>query len=401
MLTTSFPLYPGHPAGMFVYEQARHLCRAGIEVEVLAPLQDGARPFEIMEGVAVRRFPYFWPVKRARLCYGPGIPENMKTDPALRFQLPFLAGLFAVNAVRMAGGCDALYAHWSIAGLAAVLAGKLTGRPAVVMIHHGQERYGGNRLEKYVINHAARVVCNSGFTMNRLTRFYRPRKCLVIPPGVDVDRFRPLDIDAADPFFAGLGIPGRVPAVMALGRHIGWKGYVHLVEAAARLKDRMEFVLVLGGKGPETDNLRKRAADLGIRERVIFPGQIPNRDLSRLYNRAAVFVQPSVVDEGGHTEGLGVVLMEAMACGTPCVASDVGGIPDLVRHGHNGFLTPAGDAAALAESILKLLQDPALNRAMGENGRRYIEDHYSWTGLTGKTVALLESLRVAPGDEKT
>jgi L-malate glycosyltransferase len=392
MLTTSFPLYPGHPAGMFVYEQARHLCRAGISVEVLAPLQAGAHRFEVMEGIAVRRFPYFWPLTRARLCYGHGMPENMKENPRLRFQLPFLTGLFIVNAIRLARGCDVLYAHWSLAGLAAVLAGKLTRRPAVVMIHHGQERYGDNLLEKVVIHNADQVVCNSGYTMSRINRFYNPRKCVIIPPGVDVDRFRPRPVDGSDDFFIRLGIPADMPAVLAMGRHIEWKGYVHLVEAAARLKDRFEFVLILGGQGPETENLRKRAADLGIRDRVIFAGQIPNHDMPRLYNRAAVFVQPSVVDKKGNTEGLGVVLMEAMACGIPCVASDVGGIPDLVKDGYNGFLTSAGDAAALEEKILKLLRDPAMSQKMGENGRCSIEENYSWAGLTEKTIVLLASL---------
>ncbi|MEW6077411.1 MAG: glycosyltransferase family 4 protein [Thermodesulfobacteriota bacterium] len=397
MLTTSFPLFPGDPAGTFVYEQARHLNRAGVSVEILAPLQDNASRFEIMDGVPVRRFPYFWPENQSRLCYGYGIPENMKADPSLRFQLPFLTGLFFIHALKLARGRDVLYAHWSLAGLAAVLAGKLTGKPAVVMIHHGQERYGDSRLEKFVINYADRVVCNSGYTMSRLTRFYHPRHCDILPPGVDVDIFRPQPIDSSDIFYANLGIPEHMPVVLAMGRHIEWKGYIHLVEAAARLKDRSSFVLVVGGQGPETDNLKKRAADLGIRERVILPGHIPNRDMPRLYNRASVFVQPSVIDGGGHTEGLGVVLMEAMACGIPCVASDVGGIPDLVRDGHNGILVPAGDVPVLAESIFSLLKDPATGRKMGENGRRFIEQNYSWTALTGKTIALLESLRPGAG----
>ena len=120
--------------------------------------------------------------------------------------------------------------------------------------------------------------------------------------------------------------------------------------------------------------------------------QIPNHEMPGLYNRASVFVQPSIVDKEGNTEGLGVVLMEAMACAVPCVASDVGGIPDIVKDGYNGFLVPARDSAALAGGILTLLSDQALNRTMGENARRFIEENYAWTHLTRKTAVLLKSL---------
>jgi len=392
MLTTSFPLYQGHPAGVFVYEQARHLCRTGISVDILAPLHPGGRRSEVMAGISVRRFSYFWPKTRSRLCYGDGIPENMKKQPLLRFQLPFLVLMFFVNTIRLARRYDVIYAHWSLSGLAGVLAGKIMNRPVVVMIHHGQNRYGNNFLEKFVINNADRVVCNSSFTMEHIVRFFKPRDCSVISPGVDIDVFKPQKISASDVLFEKTGIPGDLPVILAMGRHIEWKGFVYLIEAAAEMKGQVPFVLVLGGQGPETEILRKKAQALGLGKQIIFTGQIPNRDLPRLYNRASVFAQPSIVDKEGNTEGLGVVLMEAMACGTPCVACDVGGIPDIVRDGENGFLVPARDVPGLVTAISKLLNNQALNEKMGKDGRRFIEENYSWARLTRKTVPLLEAL---------
>jgi glycosyltransferase involved in cell wall biosynthesis len=263
------------------------------------------------------------------------------------------------------------------------------------MIHHGQEGYGAGFLERFVINNADRVICNSKYTMNRIRYYCRSCHCSAIPPGVDVGVFKPDKIDPTDGFFARLRIPYQSPVVLAVGRHIKLKGFRYLIEAAARIKDQVPFVLVIGGQGPETENLRNRARELGLGEQVIFAGRIPNHDLPRLYNRAAVVVQPSIVDEEGNTEGLGVVLIEAMACGIPCVASNVGGIPDIVKDGDNGFLTPPKDTAALAESILTLLGNQELNQKMGENGRRFVRQNYSWAHLTSRTVVLLESLRNA------
>ena len=394
MLTTSFPLYQGHPAGTFVYEQARHLCRAGVSVDILAPSHPGARAFETMDGMHVRRFSYFWPRRRARLCYGAGIPENMRQEPVLRFQMPFLVFFFMVHTFCLARRYDVIYAHWSLAGLAAVLAGMILKRPVVVMIHHGQERYGGNRLEKYVIDKADRVVCNSRYTAEAILRYFKPRDCSLIPPGVDVEMFKPQEIDPAGDFFKRLGIPAQGAVVLAMGRHIGWKGFDYLIEAAARLKRRSPFCLVIGGQGPETGNLKKKVAGLGLSESVVFVGGISNHEMPRLYNRATIFAQPSIVDAQGNTEGLGVVILEAMACGLACVASAVGGIPDIVRDGYNGILTPPSDAAALAEAIARLLNDPAMNRRMGENGRRFVVENYAWPRLTEQTVALLNSLPV-------
>jgi len=374
MLTTSFPLYQGHPAGVFVYEQARHLCRAGVSVDILAPLHPEGRSFEVMEGVIVRRFSYFWPKTWARLCYGDGIPENIKKQAVLGFQLPFLVIAFFFHTLRLARRNNVIYAHWSPAGLAGVLAGKIMKRPVVVMVHHGQERYGDNRLERFLINNAGHVICNSSYTMDRIIRYYKPRHCTVISPGVDTDVFTPYKIDFSDVFFKRMGIPDHLPVVLAMGRHIGWKGFAYLIEAAAQIKDQAPFVLVIGGQGPETGALRGKAGALGMRERIIFTGQIPNHDMPRLYN---------------------VVLMEAMACGVPCVASAVGGIPDIVKDGHNGFLVPAKDVTALADSILRLLNDKTLNEKTGQNGRHFIERNYSWRQLTAKTMAMLETLKDA------
>ncbi len=393
MLTTSFPLYKGHKAGVFVYEQARHLCRAGQQVTVLAPADQESRPASVnMAGVMVRRFRYFWPEAWQRLCYGDGIPENMKKYPVVRFLMPCLVCMFFLHTLRLARTHDTIYAHWTLAGLAGMLAGKLLRKPVVVMIHHGQERYETNCLEKYVIEHADQIVCNSTYTRERVKQYFRPRHCMVIPPGVDTDLFHPEEVDPDNECFHSLHIPPQVPVIFSLGRHIEWKGYRYLLQAVALFDKSQPCLLVIGGQGPQTIILKKKAKELGISGKVRFPGGISNEKTPWLYNRAAVFVQPSIVDAAGNTEGLGVVLMEAMACGTPCVASVVGGIPDLVKDGYNGFLVPPEDPEGLAERLKELLTDEALNRRMGKSARQFIQHNYAWPVLTGQTLQMLTPL---------
>src|SRR5207247_5934205 len=142
---------------------------------------------------------------------------------------------------------------------------------------------------------------------------------------------------------------GRGP-VLFVGRLVERKGVAHLIEAIARLGSRGPRLEIVG-EGPERPGLEALAARLGVVDRVVFRGKIPPDELQASYARAAVCVLPSVLDARGDTEGLGVVLLEAMNHGTPVIASRVGGIPDIVEDGVSGLLVPPGDADALAAAV--------------------------------------------------
>jgi glycosyltransferase involved in cell wall biosynthesis len=130
----------------------------------------------------------------------------------------------------------------------------------------------------------------------------------------------------------------------------------------------------------------------GIGKRVKFLDYIPDDCIPAYYAAADVFVLPSVVDEGGDTEGLGVVLLEALACKTPCVASNVGGIPDVITDGLNGFLVGPGDSQALVDRISKLIADSGLRRRMGGQGRLFVERHFSWHAKARQILEVYEEV---------
>jgi glycosyltransferase involved in cell wall biosynthesis len=173
------------------------------------------------------------------------------------------------------------------------------------------------------------------------------------------------------------------------------KGVAHLIEAIARLGSpgpRLEIV----GEGPERPSLEALAGRLGVADRVVFRGKIPPEELQASYARAAVCVLPSVLDARGDTEGLGVVLLEAMNHGTPVIASRVGGIPDIVEDGVSGLLVPPGDADALAAAVRRVRDDPALARRLGEGGRRRLHEQFNWPAIVRRWLDLYTGLVTRP-----
>ncbi len=172
--------------------------------------------------------------------------------------------------------------------------------------------------------------------------------CRVLPNGVEIDRFA-----KADPW------PTKRKAVLFVGRHEPRKGLDALLEAFARLP--ADTVLWVAGEGPETARLRQEAPE--GQGRVEWVGRLSDEELARRLRAAAVFCAPSL-----HGESFGVVLLEAMAAGTPVVASDIAGYRDVARHHREALLVPPGDANALAEALGRVLSDGDLTSALVEAG---------------------------------
>jgi glycosyltransferase involved in cell wall biosynthesis len=151
------------------------------------------------------------------------------------------------------------------------------------------------------------------------------------------------------------------------------KGIRFLIEAAARLKPQYpDLKVVVAGDGFERPELIQLAENLGIANDVTFLGWVPNTELPPYYRAAAVSVIPSL------EEGFGIPAAEAMGCETPVVASDAGGLPEVVQHGVTGLVVPRGDAGALAEAIGSLLADPERRTAMGRAGRERALRLFDW-----------------------
>lgn len=209
----------------------------------------------------------------------------------------------------------------------------------------------------------------------------------VLRAQVDLDRFNP-DVDTSV-VSERYGL-GERPVVLCFGRLVPRKGIDRLIRAMPQVARRVpDAVLLIAGTGPEEGKLRKLARDTDAS--VVFAGRVPDEDAAPVYARADVFALP-VADRwfGLEIEGLGVVLLEAAAAGTPCVTGRSGGTPEAVLDGETGFVVDATDEAELVDRIVRLLSDDGLRASMGAAGRAHVAQNFSAAAATEPLLAWLD-----------
>jgi len=305
-------------------------------------------------------------------------------------------------------GADLVHSHTWYANLAGHVASLLHGVPHVVTVHSleplrpwkAEQLGGGYALsswcERVAIESAARVVAVSAGMRDDVLAAYPvvdPERVRVIHNGIDPADYTPAQRphDAATlALLDRLGVDPSRPAVLFVGRITRQKGVPVLLRAAASLPPDVQLVLLAGAA--DTPELAAEVVALvgglrAVRTGVVWVQEmLPRPDVARVLGASSVFVCPSVY------EPLGIVNLEAMACGIPVVASAVGGIPEVVNEGMTGLLVPPDDPAALAEALGRVLADPAAARAMGTAGRRRAVEYFSWSAVAEQTAALYREL---------
>ena len=294
---------------------------------------------------------------------------------------------------------DILHAHSpSLNALAALRVGRDFGRPVVyelrafwedAAVDHGTSMKGGVRyrlsraLETHVLRRAdaVAVICE-GIRKDVLSRGIPEEKLTVIPNSVDVDRFsteRRRDPGLARRF----GLEGR-EVLGFLGSFYAYEGLELLIEAVpALLERRPRLRVLLVGEGPREEHLRRRVRELGLGDKVLFPGRVPHSEVRRYYDLIDVLVYPRFAMR--LTEMVTPLKpLEAMAMGKLLVASNVGGHRELIRDGETGILFEAGNAADLVRKILLALEDEELGRRIPARARRFVEEERTWArGIAG------------------
>lgn len=220
------------------------------------------------------------------------------------------------------------------------------------------------------------IVCVSQWMKEMLQKYLllQHPNTFVIPNPVDTDLFRPIGMDDETQTFRGISVRG-----------LEWK---YGLDVAIRAFSGSKIELVIAGKGKLEKYLRSLARELNSNVKFITNGIEHNR-LPRVYNSMSFFVAPS------RTEAQGVAMCEAMACGLPIIASSVGGIPEFVTNGYNGFLVPANDTKGLREAVEKLARSDMLFERLSENARKFALDKLSHESVLGKELRIL---RLASGD---
>jgi D-inositol-3-phosphate glycosyltransferase len=362
--------------GMNVYvrEISRELGRLGIDVDIFTRSQNPEIPsvVELAPGVQV-----------IHVAAGPEAP--MARERVYDHVDEFVEGVLAWQA-GAGYDYDVIHGHYWLSGVVGLRLRAWWSVALVQMFHTlGQVKNSVARSpdeiepelriaeETRIIAAADRIIVANAVERAHLTWYYgaRPDRMAVVPCGVDTELFTPHDPPAAR---AALGLPGG-PLILYVGRLTPIKGLETLLTSLASMDARPTLV-VAGGDHDEPQNghvarLHARVAALGLTDTVRFIGPQPQPRLRLYYSAADATIMPS------YYESFGMVALEAMACGSPVIASRVGGLPTTVRHGLTGFLVPDGDAEALADCIRRLLADDGLRWRLGREAVRWAA-RYRW-----------------------
>jgi D-inositol-3-phosphate glycosyltransferase len=386
--------------GMNVYvrELTRQLGRMGIHVDVFTRSQDDHVPHVLHElGYG------------NRVVHVPAGPEHpVPKDELVNYIPEFVQGIKAF-ACEKDIQYDIIHSHYWLSGIAAAALSDFWGGIPIVHMFHtlGEmknriarteaEREGEYRIngERQALRRADRVVVATIAELTQLRFLYKANqsKLVVIPPGVDVSHFYPIPSDEAK-MYVGLKPDDRM--VLFVGRIEPLKGVDTLIQAMScvQLKQvRPVHLAIIGGDpaaspqemSDEMARLQKLCDDLAVGQTVVFLGKRDQDKLPYYYSAATLLVMPS------HYESFGMVALEAMACGTPVIASEVGGLAYLVKDGETGFTIPDQDPEALCEKISLLLNDHELHATMSQQAVAYAQD-YAWEKIAKQIVDVYEGL---------
>ncbi len=388
--------------GMNVYvrELTRFLGRQGVRVDIFTRSQDEHVP-SVSHDLG-----YF-----NRVVHIPAGPENfLPKDQIWNYTDVFAKGVFEF-AARKDIRYDLIHAHYWMSGKAGILLKAQWGIPMLQMFHtlgllkqqiaRSLEEYEGEyRIvgETEVMSAAEGIIAATDAEREQLVTLYdvNPEKITIIPPGVDTHHFYPIAQDEAK---EAIGIPVQDRMALFVGRVEPLKGLDTLIKAMGILKQtcksfRCPHYLVIIGGDPEEDpdemsvemaRIRALCQELGLKDMILFLGKRGQMTLPYYYAAAEVVVMPS------HYESFGMVALEAMACGTPVIASRVGGLAHLIKDGQTGYTVPMQDPNALAEKLHLVFIDAELRARLGAQAAKYAQN-FCWEAITTQMLDVYRGL---------
>ena len=384
---------------VYVRDLSRELGRRGIAVDCFTRSQNPDIP-RIKNSLG----------PNARVIHVPAGPEAPYDKNRIVEHLPEFGDRVLDFARREGLHYDAIHSHYWLSGLAALDLRHAWGAPIVQMFHtlgHMKNSVASSPAEwepeariegeAEVMTFADRLVAATPLERAQMVWLYGAdaSKITVVPCGVDLDLFRPIPPQEAK---GRLGLPESRRIILFVGRIEPLKGIDPLLRAIALVapeiphwQEELSVIIIGGAPGAgadqaeaELDRLQRLRAELGIEELVTFQGAEDQDSLVYYYSAAEMVVVPS------HYESFGMVALEAMACGTPVVASKVGGLAFNVQDGRTGFLVPERDPAALADRIRLLLSRPDLRKKLGSEAIRWVSQ-YSWPSVADRILKIYDS----------
>lgn len=387
-VVSTFPRNENDPAVPWLRKNVLELQKKGINVKVLAPSFKGLKDHEI-EGIPVKRFRYFFK-KYEDLTHDEGMPTKIKKFRGkLAFFSYFFAGRRALRKFHKKEKFDIIHVHWPFPHALWCLYPKLA---KLVVEYYAAEvllikkKFKSLRFTTYPtlkkINKNADVVMTFSNYVKNIIQPFSKKSVKIIPfgSGLKEKKFKKKQ--------------NKIKRILFVGRIIERKGIPYLIKSLPEIlkKEKTEIRLVGKGDKKEFKKIILLIERLGLRGYVKILGEISSKQLGEEYKKADVFVLPSIIDSKGDTEGLGVVLIEALSYGIPIIGSNVGGIPDIIIAGKTGLLVEQKNEKDLAKAILKILKNKKLTKKLVLQGKKHIKENFSWDKITKKYIEMYKSL---------
>lgn len=386
-IVTAFPRDEKDIITPWLIEMLRHYPSSGLEAEIFTSSYQGLGD-QTMYGLSVHRFRYFF--KRwENLTHEETTPDRMKRSLLYKIMPAFyiLGGMVGIVKLLNKNKYDAVHVHWPLPhAIFGWIAKTFFGLPVVTTFYGVELRWVKRSLPflkgflSWSARMSQRVVAISNYTAGEV-RELADVPVEVIPYTISLPENQEFSQPSAGP---------RI--ILSVSRLVERKGIVYLIDALKYLPQELDVHLAIIGDGPERERLKERALSQNLGRRISLPGWVSEAELESAYRNASVFVLPAIIDSKGDTEGLGVVILEAMNYKVPVIGSDLGGITDIIIDEETGLLVPEKDPEALARAIQRMLTDEELRTKVTEGAYQHLKRNFSWDNILEKWVEVYKSL---------
>ena len=390
IISSAYPRYKGDVYANFVEDLVNNIKK--FNITVLAPHDYNIKKEEIVNKIKVKRFTYFYPLKLQKLAYA--IIPNLKKNPILFLQLPFFLFSFLFSTLNLIkkNKFNIINSQWLLpSGLIGAICKKLFNIKHIATTHRGDLESLNKlpfkkQIANFIFNNSDYVLFVSNYSKNVFRGLINvkknlEKKSLILPMGISLKDLK--NITSINKIKKIYNIKTN-KNIIFIGRLEERKGIKYLIDAMPRILKEFEFSLFILGDGPIKNELLNKVKSLKLQDNIKFLGHTIGKKKLDFLKLADILVIPSL------NEGLPVTLLEGLATGKAIIATNVGGISDVIKNNYNGILINPGNKDEISNAIIRLLKNPNLNKKFSNNTLK-LSKNYDWRIVSNKYESILNN----------
>lgn len=363
VLSTSYKKYKGDFETPFIHALNKELSKNN-DITVITSHGKDTKDFEIIDGIKIYRFQYFFPKRFQQLTYTGGMLESFKGSMVSKIQIPLFMFSFIFKSIMKCRNADVIHAHWTPAGFVAIILKKIYKKPMVLTLHGADMRNIPKSLNRFILKNVD-AITSAHEELLDLAKGLGIENTIKIRNMIDFDRFDTIkDKKTAK------------DNVTLIGRLVDMKDPITLIKAIPYvIKKNKNIKFILTGDGPLMSEVKILAKKLNIEKYIDITG--PRSDTEKIFEKTRIFLAISPLENCFST-----TIIEAMYSGIPCIITKAGYTEKFFRHKHNAYLIEPKDEKGLAEAILSLYDNKNLRNELIKNGKLFLEQE----GFDKKTI---------------